>query len=397
MMSRRALLIAGACLPIASLTSGWALAQAAPSPNDSILVCVFLRGGVDSLNLVVPHGDAAYYADRPGIAIPRPGKGKNAAIDLDGHFGLHPRLAPLHDAYGAGELAIVHAVGSPHTTRSHFEAQDYMETAVLDRRAKDGWLGRSLAKRSGGSKEPLETVALSNRTPLALRGYPNALSTPALARFSLRAPRRTRPALLRGFSRMYATGDGAIERSGRDALAVAKRLTELDLDKTDQKYPGAAKPLAEIATLIKANVGLQIAWIDAGGWDTHTGQNARLDRQLEGLGEGLASFRRDLGDHMERVVVLVMSEFGRTVRENGTGGTDHGHGGAMLLLGGAVKGKKVYGRWPGLAAEQRYEGRDLAVTTDFRDVLAEVVEKRLALAPSTAIPSHSGTRLGILG
>lgn len=396
MMSRRALLLAGACLPFTTLASRWALAETGPSLANTTLVCVFLRGGVDSLSLVVPHGDRAYYDDRPGIAIARPGKGKDAAVDLDGHFGLHPKLAPLADAYNAGELAIVHAVGSPHTTRSHFEAQDYMESAVLDHRAKDGWLGRALKQRSGAGKEPLETVALSNRTPLALRGYPNALSTPALGRFTLRAPRQTRAALMRGFSRLYADGNGAIEKAGRDALQVSQRLAKLDLDKSEQKYPGAAKPLSEIAALIKADVGLQVAWIDAGGWDTHTGQNARLARNLEGLGEGLASFRKDLGERMERVVVLVMSEFGRTVRENGTGGTDHGHGGAMFLMGGPVKGKKVYGKWPGLASDERYEGRDLAVTTDFRDVLSEVVEKRLALAPSTAIPKHSPKTLGLL-
>lgn len=396
MMSRRALLLAGACLPFTTLASRWALAETEPSPANTTLVCVFLRGGVDSLSLVVPHGDRAYYDDRPGIAIARPGKGKDAAVDLDGHFGLHPRLAPLADVYTAGELAIVHAVGSPHTTRSHFEAQDYMETAVLDRRAKDGWLGRALKTRPGAGKEPLETVALSNRTPLALRGYPNALSTPALGRFTLRAPRQTRAALTRGFSRLYADGNGNIEKAGRDALSVAQRLAKLDLDKSEQKYPGAAKPLSEIAALIKADVGLQVAWIDVGGWDTHTGQNQRLSRNLEGLGEGLASFRKDLGNHMERVVVLVMSEFGRTVRENGTGGTDHGHGGAMLLMGGPVKGKKVYGKWPGLSSDERYEGRDLAVTTDFRDVLSEVVEKRLALAPSAAIPKHAPKTLGIL-
>jgi uncharacterized protein (DUF1501 family) len=395
-MSRRSLLLLSATLPLGALASRWALAETASTSKD-VLVCVFLRGGVDGLSLVVPHADRAYYAERPGLAIARPGKAEESAIDLDGRFGLHPRLAPLAAAWNAGELAIVHAVGSPHSTRSHFEAQDYMETAVVGKRANNGWLGRALSTRPAAERQPLGTVALSNRTPLALRGLPSALSTPELARFALRAPKGHRQTLARGFRELYAGGKSPVERAGRDALDVADRLAKLDLDRSASKYPGAAKPLSEIAALVKADVGLSVAWIDVGGWDTHTGQTPRLARQLEGLGQGLDAFRRDLGERMERVVVVVMSEFGRTVRENGTGGTDHGHGGVMFLLGGPVNGKKVLGHWPGLEPDARHEGRDLAVTTDFRDVLAEIAEKRLGVAAQRAISDYpAGPRLGVL-
>ncbi len=390
--------MAGAALSVSSLGSRWAIAESASS-RQSLLLCVFLRGGIDGLSVVVPHGDRAYYDARPSLAIHAPGKGDDAAIDLDGHFGLHPRLSPLAAAWKSGELAAVHAVGSPDSTRSHFEAQDNMETAVLGHRAKDGWLGRALEARPGSST-PLGTVALSGRAPLALRGYPAALSTPELARFRLRAPPRLTSRLEQGFARLYDPGRNEIERAGRDALRVSARLRALSLDDYQPdggaKYTNPTRPLAEIAQLVKADVGLQVAWIDAGGWDTHQAQAPRLSRLLDALGSGLAAFRTDLGSRMENVVVVVMSEFGRTVRENGTGGTDHGHGTAMLLLGGPVAGGKVHGRWPGLAESERYEQRDLAVTTDFRDVLGELVDKRLGVSPERALGGYAPKRIGVL-
>jgi uncharacterized protein (DUF1501 family) len=393
-VSRRSLLGASA---LSSL--GWLLTPSssradsapvlAPVPAVPVLLCVFLRGAADGLNVVVPHADADYYRLRPTIAVPQPGQ-KGGAIDLDGRFGLHPRLAALKPSYDAGELAIVHAVGSPHPTRSHFEAQDYMETgAVGESSAARGWLARYFEQKpeSAAGAGALRAVALSGRSPLALRGYRNAVVAPSLKDFRLGGGKALEPTLTHGFERLYrATAPELAERAGQYALAssalVARALRQ-------QRTPAGAgygrdgQEFADVARLIKADVGLETAWIDVGGWDTHraegSAENGELPRQLERLGRSLAAFRSDLGPAFERVVVVVMSEFGRTARENGTGGTDHGHGGAMLVLGGNVNGGRVLGSFAGLAPDQLHEGRDLPVTTDFRDLLAEVSERHLGL------------------
>jgi len=361
-------------------------AHADPKPRTSakkVLVCLFMRGGVDGLSLVVPHGDAAYYRERPSIAIAPPGK-PDGALDLDGRFGLHPRLAPLRALYQAGELAVVHAVGSPHGTRSHFDAQDYMESGTPGRSStRDGWLGRCLALRDHAAATPFAAVAFGEHVPRALYGREGVLALRNLQTFDLRAPAPQRDRVHAALEAMYANGGDPLLRRSREALAAVRSVRALDVrhyqPENGAVYPPAGRALLEIAALIKANVGLEVAFADVGGWDTHIGQNARLARAFEQLGRTLAAFRQDLGPRMGDVVVLTMSEFGRTIRENGSAGTDHGHATAMLVLGGSVRGRKVYGSFPGLEPGQRFEDRDLAVTTDFRDLFAEVAHKALGV------------------
>jgi uncharacterized protein (DUF1501 family) len=411
---RRFLLSGGATLSLLASGGAWSRATAASSPRRPPLVCLFLRGAADGLSLVVPHGDPGYYSARPSIAIAPPGK-PGGALGLDARFGLHPRLAPLHAAYRAGELAIIHAVGSPHPTRSHFEAQDHMETALPGAVADNGWLGRCLTSRdtmSEGAAGSLRAIAFGHSTPLALRGHGAVISAPRLERLRLQAPGALREPLQNAFERMYAAPSSPaaanardVLTAGRDALTAARHLRELDLARYvpehDAAYPKESGALREVAALIKADVGLEVAWLDVGGWDTHqnqgTGDAGRLARVLDPWANGLAAFRRDLGARFRDVLVLVMTEFGRTVRENGSGGTDHGHGSVMFLLGGRVRGGAVYGRFPGLSPDALWEGRDLAVTTDFRDVYAEVARHHLRLSALDAIlPGHApGPELGL--
>lgn len=407
-ISRRALLGASV-LSSLSFVSSWHQAYAQepsagePVRQNPVLLCVFLRGAADGLNLLVPHADEEYYRLRPTIAVPRPDQ-PQGAIDLDGHFGLHPRLAPLKAAYDAHELALIHAVGSPHPTRSHFEAQDYMTSgAVGERKVSRGWLTRYLSARSAPGAGLLRAVALTERPPLALRGYPDLVVAPSLRDFRLETAEPLSSLLSRGFSRLYAAVPAApAERAGQRALE-ASRLVEQALasQRPSAKFARDVLPFAEVARLIKADVGLESAWIDLGGWDTHRRQGSTeggLSNQIGRLARALAAFRTELGSELERVIVVVMSEFGRTAKENGTGGTDHGHGNAMLLLGGKLRGGRVLGRFPGLGPEQLFERRDLAVSTDFRDVLAELCEGHLSVADASPLfPGfqRDSSRLGL--
>lgn len=390
------------------LTTAGFLLRAGPARAEEavrggpVLVCVFLRGAADGLNIVVPHADPEYYKLRPTIAVAAPGKDRGA-VDLDGRFGLNPRLHPLKAAFDAKELAVLHAVGSPHPTRSHFEAQDYMQSgAVGDRSATHGWLGRYLSSRP--SEGVLRGLALTGRSPLALRGYRDAVVTESLKDFRLGVRGELSPVLTRGFSRLYAADSRLAERAGKRALGASELVARvLSEQKNAAKYPREAQELADVAKLVKADVGLETAWVDWAGWDTHRYQGSsdrgELPKQLDRLGQALAAFRADLGPSFERVVVVVMSEFGRTARENGTGGTDHGHGNMMLVLGGRVRGGRVLGTFPGLEAEHLFEQRDVPVTTDFRDVLGEVCERHLGLSDASPLfPGYAlepNRRLGL--
>jgi uncharacterized protein (DUF1501 family) len=391
------------------LPPGAARAQAASAVRP-VLVCLFLRGGADGLSLCVPHGHGEYYRARPRIAIARPGQ-PGGAVRLDDEFGLHPRLAPLEAAYRAGELALVHAVGSPDPTRSHFEAQDYMESALPGQTKREGWLGRWLASAERSDASPLRALALGGTPPLALQGHAAVLSARRLDRLSLAAPDAFAEPMEEAFRRMYEQAPASdpelasLRRAGSGAILASRRLRELDVAQQRPHggavYPKESVALADVATLIRAGVGLELAWIDAGGWDTHqnqgNGEQGRLPRVLSPWGQGLAAFRQDLGAHFEHVLVLVMTEFGRTLRENGSGGTDHGHASAMLLMGGRVRGGRVHGRFPGLRSEQLWQGRDLAVTTDYRDVYAELLRDYLKHDDvARVLPDYSaGSRLGL--
>ena len=337
-----------------------------------VLICLFQRGAADALNVVVPHGDPSYYRLRSSIAIAAPARSAGAAgvIDLDGFFGLHPALSPLKPLWDRGLLAPIHAVGSPSATRSHFDAQDYMESATPDNKGTaGGWLNRYLAA-SGTCEEckvtPFRAVAMNS-----------------VAEFSVRSGGTQAEQL----EALYRTGSAdLIHGTGTEMFEAVKMLRAANPQQYEPQngapYPASqfGQRLKSIAQLVKAKVGLEVAFADVGGWDTHVNQGGatgQLAQRLDDFGQSIAALVTDLGDRMEDVVILTMSEFGRMARQNGSGGTDHGHAGAMFAIGGAVRGRKVHGRWPGLAPEQLYEGRDLALTTDFRAVFAEVASKHL--------------------
>ena len=360
------------------------------------LIAIFQRGAVDGLNMIVPYGEGEYYKLRPSIAIARPGAGPDGALDLDGFFAFNPRLAPLKPLWDRRDLAVVHACGSPDSTRSHFDAQDYMETATPGvKSTQDGWLNRYLQARHDEQATAFRAVALSEQLPRMLQGQASALAVDQIADFGVRG------GMGQSFEAQYAAAaDRLLNPVGRDAFDAMRMLKRVDpasyRPANGAEYPRTTfgQALLQIAQLSKADVGLEVAFADLGGWDTHVNQGGaqgQLAARLNDFSRSIAALVTDLGERMADTVVLTMSEFGRAVRENGNRGTDHGHGNAMMVIGGGVRGGTVYGRWPGLAADRRYEGRDLAVTTDFRDVFGEVVVRHLGL--SNAQPVFPGYTL----
>ena len=373
---------------------------AAAESRQRVLITIFQRGAVDGLNMVVPFGERAYYAARPSIAIGPPGTTPDAAIDLDGFFGFHPRLAPLKPLFDSRQLGVVHACGSPDPTRSHFDAQDYMESATPGvKSTPDGWLNRYLHARDHQKATPFRAVALAPQLPRSLQGLAPALAIGQIDRFGIRAGQNTEMAQSSFESEYAAAADRALKTTSRDAFDAIRMLKNADPQRyapaNGAEYPpsGYGLALRQIAQLVKANVGLEVAFAESGNWDHHANEGAafgQIANRLDDFARGIAALVRDLGDRMQDVVILTMSEFGRAVVENGSRGTDHGHGNAMLVIGGAVRGGKVYGRWPGLAPEQRHEGRDLAITTDFRAVFNEVVRGHLGLQDTrTVFPGFS--------
>jgi uncharacterized protein (DUF1501 family) len=370
-----------------------------------ILVCLFQRGAVDGLNMIVPHGEGAYYQDRPRIAIPA-----QDVVDLDGHFGLHPSLAPLKELWDNKSLAAIHAIGSPDSTRSHFDAQDYMETGTPGvKSTADGWANRYCQHDQEHANTPFRAVAFGPQLPRILAGTAPSLAIDDLQAFGLKAPQEaTRDRLTRAFEELYdGAGTGLLASSSREGFEAVQMLKRADPTQykpaSNADYPPGrlGKTLQQIAQLIKADVGLEIAFADCSGWDTHVNQGSsegQLSTRLRELGLALAAFAKDLGDRMGNIVVLTMSEFGRTIRENGNSGTDHGHATAMLAIGGPVNGGRVLGRWPGLAPEQRFEGRDVAVTTDFRDLFGEILGRHLGATDlGTVFPGYTPSTARFLG
>ena len=371
-----------------------------------ILVAIFQRGAVDGLNVVVPFGEKRYYDLRPTIAIPKPNGGPDAAIDLDGFFGLHPSLAPLKPLYDARHLAIIEAVGSPDPTRSHFDAQDYMESGTPGLKATtDGWLNRALPKENKIS--PVRAVSIGSNLSRTLRGRNDAVAMNTVNDFQVRDARGSAT-----FESMYESSlDTVLHGTGKETFDAVKLMQDIQ-KRTYTPASGAVYPngkfgqsLLQIARLIKADVGLEVAFADIGGWDTHVNEVGPqpsvgiLANNLADFGKSLAAFYQDLGDRMADVTVVTMSEFGRTAKENGNRGTDHGHANVMFAMGGNVQGGKIYGDWPGLAPEQLYENRDLDLTTDFRDVLGEVVVKHLGNPNLKAVfPGYTEPKFrGLLG
>ena len=356
----------------------------------------------------MPFGDADYYSARPTIAIARPGSGDDTAIDLDGFFGLHPRMRSLKPLWEAGSMAIVHASGSHDETRSHFDAQDYMESGTPGVKSTSvGWMNRYLHAKEHQKATPFRAVALAQQLPRVLQGTAPALAIGQIAQFGIRAGRVTESVQSSFEAEYTAAANSVLHTTGREAFDAVRMLRKADPAQyaaaNGAEYPRSpfGDALRQIAQLIKADVGLEVAFAESGNWDHHANEGAAvgvLANRLDDLSRGIAALVRDLGDRMQDVVVMTMSEFGRAVTENGSRGTDHGHGNAMMILGGAVRGGKVYGRWPGLAREQRHDGRDLAITTDFRAVFNEVVRGHLGLSETSRVfPGFQGSpALGLI-
>ena len=355
------------------------------------LVVIFQRGAADGLNIVVPYREPHYYAMRPGIAIPQ-----NQVLDLDGFFGLHPAMSDFKPLWDAGHLAIVHAAGSPDTTRSHFDAQDYMESGTPGLKStQDGWLNRALQAEDANpsvrhlrERTAFRAVALGPDVPRTLAGQVPAIALSNVNSFAVGGRGTAVSPAATAFEAMYgASGDSILHATGEETFDAVKMLRAANPAqyKPAVDYPNSefGNKLKQIAQLLKANIGIEAAFTDVGGWDTHQNQggvNGQLAQRLGDFSSTIAAFWRDMGDGAENLTLVTMSEFGRTAHENGTGGTDHGHANAMFVLGADVKGGKVYGRWPGLGPEQLNEGRDLALTTDYRQVLGEVVAHNLGAA-----------------
>jgi uncharacterized protein (DUF1501 family) len=379
-----------------------ALAQTSGKGRRKILIAIFQRGAMDGLSAVVPYAEQEYYNLRSAIAVPRPGAGgaqpnQAPAIDLDGYFALHPTLAPFKPIYDSGQLAIIHAAGSPDNTRSHFDAQDYMESATPGvKSTTDGWLNRYLQSNGAADSSPFRGVAMGPTLPRVMQGKASAIAMNNINDFTIRAGGgETGQAVQGGFEAMYAqTVNDALRGAGKetfDAMKLLKRVNPAQYKPSpDAVYPRGAfgDRLRQVAQLIKSDIGLEIAFTDIGGWDTHANQGSSLGQlalRLTEFAQGLSALYTDLKERAEDVVILTMTEFGRTARENGNRGTDHGHASVMFAIGGSIKGGKVYGKWPGLKSHQLYEGRDLAVTTDFRDVFAELAKKHLGATDLNAI------------
>jgi uncharacterized protein (DUF1501 family) len=376
---------------------GWLRrASAQARGRRQVLVAIFQRGAADGLNLVAPFFEKRYYALRPTLAIQEPGK-PNGGIDLDGRFALHPAMAPLKELWDARQLAIVHAAGSPDPSRSHFDAQEYMEAGTPGVKSDSGWLNRALVP-SRENLSPMRAVAISNEVPRTLRGASDAVALNDVSSFQVGTAATS--GLL---EQMYAaSSDARLRTPGNGAFEAARVIDGF----RKQPYTPAdgslyvgqfGQRLMQIARLIKSDAGVEVAFADIGGWDHHSNEAPQLTNLSREFALSIAAFVRDLGDRIEDVMIVTMSEFGRTAAENGSGGTDHGHGNVMMMLGGRVQGGRIYGRWPGLEPEQLFEQRDLAITTDFRDVLGELVQVHLGQRPEQVFPGYTtGSPLGFL-
>jgi len=378
-----------------------------------VLIVLFQRGAADALNVVVPFGEKNYYKMRPTVAVPAPTSGAaNTAINLDGFFGLHPSLASFKPLWDDGILAPVHAVGSPSNTRSHFDAQDYMESGTPDNKGTSGgWLNRYLAVKGtcdechvGQQTAAFRAVSMTPQTPRILEGKTPTVAMNSLDEFTVRSTGSQAESI----EALYKTGSADVVHAAGGEMFEAMKILKTANPQQYLPQNGAAYPrspfgqhLRQIAQLIKADVGLEIAFADVGGWDTHVNQGGatgQLAQRLDDFSTSIASLVKDLGPRMSDVTILTMSEFGRTAHQNGNGGTDHGHATAMFVIGGDVKGRKVHGKWPGLEQEQLNEGRDLALTTDFRSVFSEVAFKHLGAAKMDAVfPGFAGDQKSWLG
>jgi uncharacterized protein (DUF1501 family) len=426
MLTRR-IFLRGSAIVAAGMgvVPGWlARAVASEGKKRKTLVAIFMRGAADGLSIVAPFGDKRYRDVRPTIAVAPPSGQNNAnfpagvinggSIDLDGTFALNGAMQPMKALWDKRQLAIVEATGSPDPSRSHFDAQDSMESGTPGKTSGNGWLNRALPAAGDGISS-LRAVALTNQVPRTLRGEHEAIVVSNLDQFKIGNNRDAASVL----QAMYATTpDASLGRAGKDAFEAMKVIQSIQSGPPNLPVPpaGVAGPggppaspqygqggelgrsLQQLARLIKAEAGVEAAFAEMGGWDHHSNETQQLSNLLRQFSNAIGAFCMDMGDRMEDIVMVTMSEFGRTVEENGNAGTDHGHGSFMMVIGGSVQGGKVYGKWPGLEKEQLFEGRDLAVTTDYRAVLSELVNGHLGQQDiGKVFPGFQpGTSLGLL-
>ncbi len=359
------------------------------APRGDVLVVVFLRGAADVLNMVVPHGEDEYYKLRPSLGIPRPDDNKANAdertLDLDGFFGLHPVMSPLLPIWQEGHLGIVHACGTHDDSHSHFKAQSLMERGVdSEQGSASGWIGRHLATLNTNNPSPMRAIGLGELPQRSLYGSTPVSSLRSIEDFKLRGSEAAVARMRATLGSLYS-GNDALSGLGRETLKILDTLEKVQPTTSDSRFPNYpdssfGRGLNQISSLIKAEVGLEVAAIDVDGWDTHFAQGAQvgqMPRLMENLAQGLAAFHAEMLDHADKLTVVVMTEFGRRAYENASLGTDHGHGGMMMLVSGNLKSGSVFGQWPGLKSHQLYGPGDLAVTTDYRDILGEICAKRL--------------------
>jgi uncharacterized protein (DUF1501 family) len=371
-MKGGALALFGTATIPAFLTRSVMAEMTTAAQNNKKLVVIFQRGAMDGLNVVVPYQEKNYYSMRPSIAIKQ-----NEVVDINGFFGFHPQMASFKPLYDQGHLAIVHAAGSPDPSRSHFDAQDFMESGTPGvKSTEDGWLNRALTDApEPGKASAFRAVALGSQIPRTLQGKMPAIALSNLQDFSVGGKGPQPSSMSNAFQAMYdESSDAMLHGTGQETFEAVKMLKAADPAKYQPaagvSYPNGpfGNSLKQIAQLMKANLGVEAAFTDVGGWDTHQNQgaaNGQLANRLKDFSGSIAAFWQDMGDEAEDITLVTMSEFGRTARQNGTGGTDHGHANVMFVLGGSVKGGHVYGKWPGLSNDQLNDGRDLAVTTDF--------------------------------
>jgi uncharacterized protein (DUF1501 family) len=367
----------------------WVSQSHAANLDNSRLVVIMLRGAVDGLSVVAPYGDANYYNARPNIAIAQPGE-VDGLLRLDSLFGLHPALAPLIPYWERGQLGFVHASGSTDGTRSHFDAQDYMESGTPGRKStQDGWMNRlasALASKGQDASQRLQAVNLGPVMPRIFSGNAPVASL-AQGNGAIAKGVLDRESAAEAFAKLYS-GNDKLSETVREATATRKEIMNSlasDDPKADQgalALRGLAQDTTRLGQLIQRDPRVRLAFVPVGGWDTHVNQGngkGQLANRLAILGDAIDAMIKAMGDKFKDTTVLVMSEFGRTLRQNGNQGTDHGHGNVVWAFSGSLQGGKVHGAWPGLESSALNEGRDLAITTDFRQILTSFSERRLRL------------------
>jgi uncharacterized protein (DUF1501 family) len=417
MVNRRAFMKSGALALFAAGIGGVPgfIARAAdsrkilsPYQKKKVLVCIFQRGAMDGLMTVAPYTDPQLKILRPTLYM-SPASTEGQLIDLDGRFGLHPAMASLAPLYTEGRMAIVHGVGSPNNTRSHFDAQDYMESGTpFSKSTSSGWLNRAVGLL-GHEGTPFRAVSVTSSLPRSLYGDQEALAINNLQEFaiSMRGNPMASHLASQSFEQLYdQTSSQVLNKTGKESFDAMKMLDVKNI-KNYQPAAGVVYPnsplgnsLKQIAVLIKMDVGMEVAFAESGGWDTHFNQgaaNGTLARNLKDFSESIAAFWKDLSAYQDEVTIMTMTEFGRTVHQNGTGGTDHGRASCLFVLGNDVKGNKVYNNIKSLAREELEDGRDLPVSTDFRSVFSAVADGHLKIKnDATLFPTWEGKGLGLM-